>query len=292
MVNNILQSGLIKIFMLSLLLSACTNDESKSIDILRVAVLSDQNETVLHERFQPLVNYLSSYTRLPGKLVVPNSYSELLTMFKNKQIDIALFGGVTYVKAHEQSGAVPLVMRNVDGTARSVALVSIDNTADTLDEIRGGVLAFGSRLSTTGYYIPKYFLQKHNMDIDRYFSEVKYSGAHDLTAEWVRDGKVTAGMSNSGIVNNMFMDGRLKKDSVKVIWQSPPFADYVWAIQSDINQQQINQIRNAFLSMGSDKESESILMKLGAEYYIPASNDDFNEVRDIIRIIENKVGEK
>lgn len=272
-----------------LLLSACTNnDETRDITTLNIAVLSDQNEKELRVYYQPLMNHLSSYTGYSVKLIIPESYSVLLSMFNRKEIDMALFGGVTYVKAHLQSSALPLVMRNVDGEFRSVALVRKDNQANSLREIQGGVLAFGSKLSTTGYYVPKFFMQKHNIDVDRDFSEVKYSGANDLTAEWVRDGKVDVGISDSGIVNQMFIEGRINKNEIKVIWQSPPFADYVWAIQHDISQQNVNLIRDAFISIGGDKESKFLLQHLGAEYYIPSSNDDFSEVANIVREIDNQ----
>lgn len=300
MLNDIRQSGLIQTLIIKwlagfiilslLLLTACSDNKSRTIKTLHVAVLSDQNEKDLREYYQPLMRYIQSYIGLPVELIVPNSYSALLSMFERKEIDMALFGGVTYVKAHEKSDALPLVMRNVDGEFRSVALVRSNNTANSLDDIHGGILAFGSKLSTSGYYIPKYFLQKHNINIEAAFSEIKYSGAHDLTAEWVRDGKADVGMSNSGIVNQMFLDGRLNKNKIKVIWQSPPLYDYVWAVQSDIELQQINNIRNAFLSIGSEEKSMSLLQHLGADYYIPSSNDDFNEVKNIVKIIDSQVG--
>lgn len=104
----------------------------------------------------------------------------------------------------------------------------------------------------------------------------------------MRDGKVDAGVANSAIVKEMFLAGRLTKDKVKVIWQSPPYADYVWAVQPDISKQQIILIRDAFLQMNQDNEDRQLLQSLGANYYIPAGHDNFSRLEQIVVQMEQR----
>jgi len=262
---------------------ACSEDNKlRTVEVFRVAVLPDQTEAQLRSKYQPLLDHLKSHADINAELFVPESYDQLLLWFNNKKIDMALFGGVTYVKAHQQSKAMPLVMRDVDGRFRSVALVHASNPANNLHDLKNATLAFGSRLSTSGHFMPRYFFQQNKIKPEKFFSQIKYSGAHDLTAEWVRDGKIDLGVSNSGIVNEMFSDGRLSKEKVKVIWESPPFADYVWAIQADINKQQIITIRDAFLHMNQNAEDKILLQGLGANYYIPSEHDDFSRLEQVV----------
>ena len=273
-------------FLLSFLLLACSQDESaNSSKIYKIAVLPDQSETSLRSKYQPLVDHIKSHTGLNGELMIPESYEQLLQWFNEKKIDMALFGGVTYIKAHLQSNALPLVMRDVDGRFRSVVLVSANNPANTLKELKGASLAFGSRLSTSGYIMPRFYFRRENIIVENYFSRLEYSGAHDLTAEWVRDGKVDAGVANSGIVNEMFLDGRLSQDKVKIIWQSPPFSDYVWAVQADTSKINKTLIRDTFLHMNQDGEDKQLLKNLGASYYIPVGHADFVDLeRAVLQI--------
>ena len=268
---------------IALFMAACTKEESvRTIETLNVAVLPDQSEAQLRRKYQPLLEHLKSHAGLNSKLLIPKSYKELLEWFDKKQVDLALFGGVTYVKAHLQSNALALVMRDVDGRFRSVVLVRANNTATSLQDLKGASLAFGSELSTSGHFMPRHFFQQKNINPETFFSNVQYSGAHDLTAEWVRDGNVDVGVSNSGIVNDMFADGRLKKEQVKVIWKSAPFSDYVWAIQSDVNKQQRIKIRDAFLHMNHDEDDKALLKHLGANYYIPSVSSDFSGLKQVI----------
>lgn len=282
--HNLKNSYLIVMVLILFLTVGCSkNKEGRSIDVLRVAVLPDQSAENLRHRYLPLLEHIKSYTGMEYKLLIPESYDQLLEWFVDKKIDIARFGGVTYIKAHARSKADPLVMRDIDGHFRSVLLVHVKNPAKRLQDIKGASFSFGSRLSTSGHFMPRYFFQKKNISPETYFNHVQYSGSHDRTAEWVRDGKVEAGVANSEIINNMFKDGRLTKDKVKIIWESPAYADYVWAIQPDMTKAQRTKLRDAFLHMHQHKEDKKILVNLGANYYIPAGHSDFIKLEQTVR---------
>ena len=262
---------------------ACSQDEnSRTVETLNVGSLPDQNESLLRSKYQPLLEYLNAHTGLKSKLLIPESYEQLLQWFDESRVDIALFGGVTYVKARLKSKAVPLVMRDVDGRFKSVALVSANHSANSLLDLKGASLAFGSRLSTSGHFMPRYFLQNNSIEPESFFAKVEYTGAHDRTAEWVRDGKVEVGILNFEVAAEMFSDGRLSKDKVKIIWESPPYADYVWAIQPDISKKQRTLIRDAFMLMNQNPEDKALLRSLGANYFISASYEDFSNLEKIV----------
>lgn len=265
------------------LMIACSDKEAtRTIETLNVGSLPDQNELLLRKKYQPLLEYLSSYTGLKSNLLIPESYEQLLQWFDESKVDIALFGGVTYVKARQKNKAVPLIMRDVDGRFRSVAVISASSPATSFQDLKGNSLAFGSRLSTSGHFMPRYFLQNDNIEPESFFGKVEFSGAHDRTAEWVRDGKVDIGILNSAVAAEMFGDGRLTKDKVKILWESPPYADYVWAIQSDISTKQRTTIRDAFLLMSQNSEAKELLQNLGANYFISASHEDFSNLEQIV----------
>ena len=280
--------NILVVWMLAIVIVLCACDSNKDLtneEIIHVAVLPDQNEVHLRARYQPLLDYLKSHANLNAKLLIPADYTQLLDWFDDKKIDLAMFGGVTYVKAHIRSNASALVMRDVDGRFRSVGLVRVENPADNFKQLKGESLAFGSRLSTSGHLMPRHYFSLEQIIPETYFSEIKYSDAHDRTAEWVRDGKVDFGVANSGVVNEMFLDGRLSKDKVKVIWESPPFSDYVWAVQSDISKPLRTLIRDAFLHMNQDQAEYALLQRLGANYYIPAKHQDFSVLEDVVIVM-------
>ncbi len=250
---------------------------------LKVAVLPDQSLVGMQKKYQPLLQYLGTALGIKTTLIFPTSYQDFLTMFSEKKIDLALFGGVTYVIAHQKSHAQPLVMRDIDKTYRSVFLVKVDSGINSLKDLEGKTFSFGSHLSTTGHYMPRHFLKEKNIIPNTYFSKVEYSGAHDRTAQWVREGRVDVGVAHSGIINEMYHDGRLNKNNIKIIWETPSYPGYVWAVQNDLSASDKVKIRNAFMLLSyRNPIQRQILNNLGGGFYFGVHHDVFTALEKIV----------
>lgn len=253
-------------------------------EIIRIGVLPDESDALLKRRYQPLIDFLSDQTELDYELVIPTTYSELIDQFGNGDVDFAYFGGLTFLVAEERYGAIPIVMRDVDVRFQShfIARRDAKTGGERIVDFKGTVLAFGSNLSTSGHLMPRFFLKKEGIDPERFFSEVTYSGAHDKTAEAVVAGTVDLGAANRLVIDKMFADGRLDPSVVRVVWTTPPYPDYVWAISSQIPQDLRDNILDAFLLLGpADKEHKLILDHLGAAGFLPAVPSDFQELRRV-----------
>ena len=252
--------------------------------MLRVGVLPDQNRQELEKRYLPLLEHLSKETKISFKLTIPGTYDELVKMFEESKIDLARFGGVTFVQANLQHGAVPLVMRDIDSKFTSYFIVGGDSSAKDITGCKGKKIAFGSKFSTSGHLMPEYFLNEQNIAPSEFFSAIRFSGSHDKTAFLVRDGEVDVGAVNSIILRKMMEDGRLKKDDVRILWETPPYSDYVWAMQPVFHNSVRIKLRDAFLSLSPANSAHAkILDKLSAGSYIPVSSDNFNELRKVIQ---------
>jgi phosphonate transport system substrate-binding protein len=249
---------------------------------LRVGVLPDESPERLRQRYEPLLDHLSEDLQIACELIIPSSYTELLTMFTERSIDLAYFGGFTYVKARQQAGAVPLVMRKIDIRFTSYFLISGDSKADSLQDLRGESISFGSKLSTSGHLMPRFFLEQQNIVPESFFDEIEYSGAHDKTAYQVRDGKVDVGAANAETIRSMLTDGRLGKDDIRILWETPPYADYVWAIRPEFDDASRTALRDAFLQLTPEIDRHAaILAGINAKAFIPADADYFEDLEKI-----------
>jgi phosphonate transport system substrate-binding protein len=263
-------------------LSACSGPEQESSnETLRIGILPEEREEVLRERYTPLFEFLSQETGRPYELLIPNSYEDLLSKFGEGQIDLAYFGGVTFMKANSEYDAVPLVMRDVDSRFTSVLVVAGDQT---FEELQGKRFTFGSKLSTSGHLMPRHFLQvERGVNPEKYFRSIQYSGKHDRTAYWVRDGEVDAGMVNSAIIRKMFADGRLRPGDIRIIWTTPPYPDYVWTLHPRIHPVDSERIQQAFLKLSIDNpQHETILSNMSASGFYPASIEDFSMLKQVM----------
>lgn len=269
-----------------LLLSACSEDngELSTDDItIKVAILPDRNKEVLQAKHLNFFNYLTQKTGVNYQIIVPANYNEALNLFIKNEVQMAFLGGVTFLKAHLEINAIPLVSRYSDTKFTSVILTSTINKAQKVADLKNHSFSFGSQLSTSGHLMPRYFLQEKNISPELFFSKVTYSGAHDKTALLVEEGHVEAGALNSQVAENMFNDGRLTHEMTKILWRSPKFQDYVWAISPDVAEQVTLSIREAFLDLSEETpEMAAILRSLNAEYFVPVGLNDFTTLQQIL----------
>ena len=290
-----LRSGAALIFfagLIALLLLVIKHDQENSNsaivpETLRIGILPDQDPETLRRRFAPILKYLSAALQIPCELRIPESYEHLLELFHNNEIDLGYFGGYSFVNARQQDRAVPLVMRRIDTRFTSLFLVHANSTAQKMDDLQGKRIGFGSALSTSGHLMPRYFLQQMKMEPEEYFSGVAYSGAHDKTVYWVRDGVIDVGTANANTVRSMLGRNLIGSDEIRILWETPPYADYVWAVKPAIDENIRRNIRDAFLELSPDvEEHKAILEALNASGYVPADTEFFSDLESIVEQFE------
>lgn len=266
-------------------IAGCNEEHSSTIieGSYKVALLPDQQINTVIEKHDLLFQYLQQEVGANFDLIVPPDYATALKLFVEKKVDIAYFGGATFVKAKQQANAKPLIARDIDAEFTSVVIVNSKIQAKQLDDLKGRSFSFGSKLSTSGHLMPRYFFEQKNIIAESYFGKIIYSGAHDRTALLISRGEVDAGVVNASIAQAMFEDGRLQRSKVKIIWHSPQYQDYVWAIQPDMDDHVRYKIRDAFLALNSETETgRQILSNLEANYFIPVSASDYEMLESIL----------
>lgn len=267
-----------------LLVGACSrHPSSEKADLdrpLKIGILPDRSREQLERRYQPLLDHLRVATGYGIETVLVGSYEEQLRSFERKEVDLARLGGLTFVQAESASGAVPLVLRDVDLSFTTDLLVAGSAPPGEIEGFAGGVFSFGPRLSTSGHMMPRYFLMERGIQPETLFREVRYSEGHDQTVAWIQDGEVDVGAVNSLVVEAMLEDGRLRSEDVRLLWRTPPYHNYVWAVQPDLGQGVRWNLREAFLALDvTVPEHRAILELLGARGFLPAAARDFATVR-------------
>ncbi len=254
---------------------------------LTLGLLPDEHPGKLTLRYVPLIEAIKAKTGLDVELMLPSSYLDLVELFGAGKVDVAYFGGYTFVLASERHGAVPLVMRDIDARFVSHVLVHRDDSAvRELSDLRGARFSFGSRQSTSGHLMPRFYFSTLGIMPEKFFSQVSFSGTHDKTLEQIVDGAVDAGVANGQIVQRMLANNVNGVLPLRVIWQSPAYVNYVWAVQPAMSEETRRAIREVFLSLSREnKDHRRFLDAVGAAYFLPAASSDFDNLRRAIETV-------
>ena len=136
------------------------DDGSDSRPTLYIGGIPDQDVAVLEKRFNLLAEYLTEKTGIEDKYLPSVDYPAVVTAFRNGDMQLAWYGGLTGVQARLQAeGAVAVVQREADEAFTSVFVAAPGSGIDSLEDLADKHFAFGSESSTSGSLMPRHFPQ-------------------------------------------------------------------------------------------------------------------------------------
>jgi phosphonate transport system substrate-binding protein len=176
----------------ALFLSGLAHAQSPAV--FRVTTIPEEAATEQVRKFTPLAAYLEKALGMKVEFTPVNDYPAAVEALVNKKVDLVWFGGFTHVQANIRSGGkiVPLAQREEDTRFQSVFIAKTDSGIKTLADMKGKQISFGSQSSTSGHLMPRSFLLAANINPEKDFRRIAYSGAHDATIASVVSGKVDA----------------------------------------------------------------------------------------------------
>ena len=248
--------------------------------VFKMTAIPDESPTELARKAVPLVKYLEQHLGMKVEFTPVSDYAAAVEALVNKQVDMAWYGGFTFVQANIRSGGkvIPLVQREEDEKFRSVFITS-DPDIKSLADLKGKTVSFGSQSSTSGHLMPRSVLLQANIDPDKDFKRVAYSGAHDATIAAVAAGKVDAGALNISVWDKFVADKKVDTSKVKVIFTTPAYFDYNWTVHADMPAAQREKLTKAFLSLSpATPEGKEVLDLQRATRFVPTKVENYKGI--------------
>lgn len=253
--------------------------------LLRVTAIPDESPTELTRKAAPLMKYLEGKLGLKVEFTPVTDYAASVEALVNKKVDLAWFGGFTFVQAQVRSGGkvVPLVQRVEDEKFRSVFITTTPGI-QALADLKGKDVSFGSQSSTSGHLMPRSFLLAAGINPERDFRRVAYSGAHDATAAAVAGGKVQAGALNISVWEKLVADKKVDPAQVRVFYTTPPYHDYNWTVHADMPAALQARLKAAFLALdASTPEGKAVLELQRASKFVPTQPSNYQGIEAAAR---------
>ncbi len=253
--------------------------------------IPDQDETKLKERFSKLATYLSGELDVDVKFVPVKSYSASIAAFRNKQVQLAWFGGLSGVKARLiVPGAIAIAQGAEDPKFHSYIIANSSTnlgfTNKVSDSIKGKTFTFGSKGSTSGRLMPEFFIREDlGKSPTEVFKKVGFSGNHSKTIELVQSGAYEVGAVNFKVWDRELKAGNIDPKKVSVIYKTPTYFDYNFTAHGDLDKTYgkgfTQKLTNAIINL----KDKTILDAFPRSGFIPAKNADFQPILDTARKI-------
>jgi phosphonate transport system substrate-binding protein len=254
-------------------------------DVLRVTAIPDESPTELARKAAPLMKYLERQIGMKVEYTPVTDYAAAVETLVNRKVDMAWFGGFTFVQANVRSGgkAVPLAQRVEDEKFRSV-FITADPAIKTLADLKGKTVSFGSQSSTSGHLMPRSFLLEAGLNPEKDFRRVAFSGAHDATIAAVASGKVQAGALNISVWDKFVADKKVDTTKVRAFYTTAPYFDYNWTVHADMPAALRDKLRAALLALDpATPEGKEILGLQRASRFVGNKAENYKGIEAAAR---------
>ncbi|MZR64091.1 putative selenate ABC transporter substrate-binding protein [Alcanivorax sp. DP30] len=269
----------------AVLLSACSKEPNQST--FTFTAIPDQDESQLEKRFGGVAQYLEEQLGVPVKYVPVKSYAAAVTAFRNDEVQMAWFGGLSGVQARRLVPGSQAIAQGQEDTAFKSYFIANTSTGleatDTLTEAftQQPSFTFGSKGSTSGRLMPEFYLRDtFGKTPEALFDKVGFSGDHSRTIALVQSGAYATGAVNFKVWERELEEGKIDTSKVQVIWETPAYPDYHWTIRGDLDENFgagfSQRVTDALLAI----QDPVLLSAFPREKFIPASNADYAPIEE------------
>jgi len=252
--------------------------------------IPDQDESRLVERFGRVARYLEDRLGVPVRYLPVKSYPAAVTAFTNGQVQLAWFGGFTGVQARRAVPGAQAIAQGAEDAAFKTYFIAGTGTGLKPDAvfpsgIAGRSFTFGARASTSGRLMPEHFIRQANpgKTPEAVFARVGFSGDHSRTIQLVQSGAYEVGAVDYSVWGLDTKAGKVDRQAVSVIWESPPFPDYQWTVRADVDALYgagfTERLRNALTGI----TDPAILEPFGRSKFIPVTNAAYAPLEEVGR---------
>ncbi|ALM54748.1 putative selenate ABC transporter substrate-binding protein [Halomonas huangheensis] len=256
-------------------------------DTFRFTAIPDEDESRLVERFSKVADYLEGELGVDVEYVPVKSYGAAVTAFRNDQVQLAWFGGLSGVQARRLvpgSEALAQGAEDAEFTSYFIANQStgLEPGEELPDAAEDMTFTFGAKTSTSGRLMPEHYLrQRFDEAPEGTFSRVGFSGDHSRTIALVEAGTYDIGAVNFSVWDAAVEEGRVDTDKVQVIWTTPSYPDYQWTLRGDADERFgdgfTDQVRQALLEM----TDPDLLESFPRSGFIPADNSMYAPIEEV-----------
>jgi phosphonate transport system substrate-binding protein len=246
--------------------------EAKTITL---GIVSPTNQKEIEEHFRGFVRYvarkLSSAPPIEGRIVVAPTQSGLANLLIERKVDFYLESPYPTYLINNVYGAGKLLLRRwKGGMAEYHALIFTRTGGETkrLEDLRGKIIAFEDPGSTSGHFLPKFFLsrkgfklsQKTQIEPNVPAGEVGYifTYSQKKLIDLVLTKQVAAGAFSNDDYATL---DETKKSEITILAETDRLPRHLVSVRKDLAPVLANRLEKVLLSMDKDPEGRLILQR-------------------------------
>lgn len=203
---------------------AARNDEPLLADskAINFGVTPWGDPAKMRQAYQPLAAYLSEKLKVRVRLLIVQEYRELVTDLRRGIVQIASFSPGAYADALDEridKDSDYVASAQLDGKNYYRGIILCREEYKDLSALKDKSFAFVETGSSSGYKYPLALFLNKKIDPYRFFAKVYFLGSHPNVVEAVVGGKVDAGATWDGYIEENYPSN---PPGVRVLMKTDP----------------------------------------------------------------------
>ena len=245
----------------------------------------------LQPAYDALAKAIGEKLGCPVQLFVTISYNAEIEAMRNDKLDIAEFGPLGYVLAHQVAGADAIATYSDAQGNPSTYTASIvtwpGSGIHTIKDVAGHSFAYADPASTSGHLFPAYGLRKAGIDPDHGVKGI-YAGSHTASFEAILNHKVDAGELNSIQIEAAKNQNDWQPAQWITLWQSPPIPIDPIAVRRTLPaafKRRVTAVLQNFSFAGLPPDAIKVFPTKGTRSFVPTTDGAYDGVRDLVKTL-------
>lgn len=237
------------------------------------------------ENSKAVIDSLQQQLGMPVKPFIATDYNGIIEALRSRKLDVAYLGPFSYVLASSVANVEAFAVAETKKSGRSfyksLIITRKESGLQNLEQLKGRTMAFVDPSSASGHLFPSAGLQKLNIDPNKYFSRVIFSGSHDASILAVANKKVDAAAVADRILAAAVAKGVVQQSELNVVWTSPdiPESPMVW--RKDLDPALKQKIAAAFAGIKDVKWGDQGVLN----GFVPTTDGAYDVVRETAKIL-------
>ena len=241
-----------------------------------------QNPQLLHQKFEPLMQYLEH--QIPGAvfdLETSNDYADFERKLRVGKPHFALPNPYHALLARDWGYHVIAKMGN-DELFRGVFIVRNDSPIKTPMDLRGQVVAYPAPTALAAAMMPQLYLQKQGLDVE---TELKnqYVGTHNSSIMNAYLRQSAASATWPAAWKTFQQTNPREAADLHVIWQTPTLIQNAIMVRNDVTPAIADQVNHVLTSLQGSPEGQKILAQIDTNSFVAANNQDYQLVEVFLK---------
>lgn len=268
---------------------------------LTFGIISTESQANQAPIWEPFINAMAEGLGRDVEPQYSTEYAAIIEAMGADKVQIAWFGGKSYIEAAKRSQAEAFARTVADDGStgyyshlitnkENPIVAEIDVDAGNGDEYvienaENLRFAFNEENSTSGFLVPTYYVFASNgVNAEEIFSQLTYAGSHEATALAVANNQVDVATNNNESLDRLAETAPEEREQIQVIWTSPEIPSDPLAMREDLPACLKEEIKDFFYSYGDP----AVLEPLAWSGFEPAADEDWNTIREL-EIAKNKL---